>query len=114
MAFPMIKDIYKDKRIYTKILRCILNITFKFNSRIKSEFYACSDFKMNKTKHLLTCLIDECAEIQNAIAKTLRFGLDYHAPHSHSANIEDLATETINLVAVARMIKEENIFPIFN
>ncbi len=31
---------------------------------------------MNETEHLLILLIEECAEIQYAAAKALRFGLD--------------------------------------
>ncbi len=31
---------------------------------------------MNKTEYLLVCLAEECAEIQQAVDKALRFGLD--------------------------------------
>ena len=66
---------------------------------------------MNKTEHLLTCLMEECAEIQKATAKALRFGLDDHAPNSSSTNAEDIAAEIIDLVAVIEMLREENIIP---
>ena len=66
---------------------------------------------MNKTEHLLTCLMEECAEIQKAAAKALRFGLDDHAPNSDSTNAEDISTEIIDLLAVIEMLKEEKIIP---
>ena len=66
---------------------------------------------MNKTEHLLTCLMEECAEIQKAAAKALRFGLDDYAPNSDSTNAEDIAAEIIDLVAVVEMLREENIIP---
>ena len=66
---------------------------------------------MNKTKHLLTCLMEECTEIQKAAAKALRFGLDDHAPNFDSTNGEDISTEIIDLLAVLEMLKEENIIP---
>ena len=66
---------------------------------------------MNKTEHLLTCLMEECAEIQKAAAKALRFGLDDHAPNSDSTNGEDISTEIIDLLAVIEMLKEEKIIP---
>lgn len=31
---------------------------------------------MNKAEHLLTCLAEECAEIQQAVSKALRFGVE--------------------------------------
>jgi len=55
--------------------------------------------------------MEECAEIQKAAAKALRFGLDDHTPNSVSTNAEDIATEIIDLVAVIAMLKEENIIP---
>ena len=66
---------------------------------------------MNQTEHLLTCLMEECAEIQKSAAKALRFGLDDHAPNSHSTNAEDISIEFIDLVAVIEMLREENIIP---
>ena len=69
------------------------------------------DFEMNKTEHLLTCLMEECTEIQKAAAKALRFGLDDHAPNSASTNAEDIAAEIIDLTAVVEMLKEENVIP---
>ena len=64
---------------------------------------------MNKTEHLLTCLMEECAEIQKATAKALRFGLDDHAPNSNSTNAEDIASEVNDLIAIIEMLREENI-----
>ena len=66
---------------------------------------------MNKTEHLLVCLMEECAEIQKSTAKALRFGLDDHAPDSESTNAEDIAIEIHDLLAVIEMLKEENIIP---
>jgi len=64
---------------------------------------------MNKTEHLLTCLIEECAEIQKVASKALRFGLDDHAPDSDSTNAEDIITEIYDLLAIIEMLKEEKI-----
>ena len=36
---------------------------------------------MNKQEYLLTCLSEECAEIQQAVSKALRFGLDNYNPN---------------------------------
>ena len=69
---------------------------------------------MNNTEHLLTCLMEECAEIQKAAAKALRFGLDDHAPDSGSTNADDISTEIIDLLAVIEMLKEENIISVIN
>jgi hypothetical protein len=69
---------------------------------------------MNKTEHLLTCLIEECAEIQKSAAKALRFGLDNNAPNSDSTNADDISTEIYDLIAVIEMLKEENIIPSIN
>ena len=35
---------------------------------------------MNEVEHLLTCLMEECAEIQKSTAKAMRFGLDENVP----------------------------------
>ena len=65
---------------------------------------------MNKTEHLLTCLIEECAEIQKAATKALRFGLDDHAPDG-PINSESIAHELTDLLAVIEMLEDEKIIP---
>ena len=70
---------------------------------------------MNKTEHLLTCLIEECAEIQKSAAKALRFGLDDHAPDGPViTNSDSIAAECIDLLAVIEMLQDENIIPATN
>jgi hypothetical protein len=67
---------------------------------------------LNKTEHLLTCLIEECAEIQKAAAKALRFGLDDHAPDEPEVtNSEGIAYECIDLYAVIEMLEEIGAIP---
>ena len=67
---------------------------------------------MNKTEHLLTCLIEECAEIQKAAAKALRFGLDDHAPDGPEiTNSMSIAYECADLLAIIEMLESENIIP---
>ena len=54
---------------------------------------------MDKIEHLLTCAIEECAEVQHAVTKTLRFGLeDYY--ESGPTNQERIMLEFCDLLAV--------------
>ena len=67
---------------------------------------------MNRTEHLITCLIEECAEIQKAAAKALRFGLDDHHPDEPNfTNADSIAHEYIDLLAIIEMLGDENIIP---
>lgn len=66
---------------------------------------------MNKTEHLLTCLMEECAEIQQATSKALRFGLDDGRPNSETTNAEDIAIECTDLIAIIEMLHETRIIP---
>ena len=69
---------------------------------------------MNKTEHLLACLIEECAEIQKVAAKALRFGLDDNAPDEPTlSNSESIANECTDLLAIMEMLESENIIPPF-
>ena len=54
---------------------------------------------MNKTEHLLACLAEECAEVQHAVAKALRFGLDDGYPGAASTNAQDIAREFADVLA---------------
>ena len=67
---------------------------------------------MNKIEHLLTCLMEECAEIQKEAAKALRFGLDDHAPSEPDvSNSESIAHECIDLYAILEMLEEIGAIP---
>ena len=67
---------------------------------------------MNRTEHLLTCLMEECSEIQKVVAKALRFGLDDHAPDTTEKNSESISGEIVDLLAIIEMLEERNIIPI--
>lgn len=62
---------------------------------------------MNKTEHLLTCLIEECAEIQHAASKALRFGLSDN--YKDSTPAQNISCECCDLVAVIELLEEEGI-----
>lgn len=63
---------------------------------------------MNKIEHLLVCLMEECAEVQQSTSKALRFTLDDHYPE-HLPVIEMIRLELADLVAVVQMLKAEGV-----
>ena len=69
---------------------------------------------MNKTEHLLVCAIEECAELQQAVCKALRFGLDDGSPDRQTTNAEDIMKEYTDLIAVMTMLLGEGIIQDYN
>lgn len=67
---------------------------------------------MNKTEHLLTCLAEECAEIQQAVAKALRFGLEDGHPDKTTTNAQDIAKECVDVTAVIEMLESAGIIEV--
>ena len=65
---------------------------------------------MDKKEHLLTCLAEECAEVQQAVAKALRFGLDDGYPGTDRTNEVDLFNELNDLFAVVEMLHDVGIW----
>ena len=59
---------------------------------------------MNKTEYLLTCLSEECAEVQQAVAKVLRFGLTDCAPGTTTTNEAHLVREILDVVSLVEII----------
>ncbi|MBI1299414.1 hypothetical protein GC175_31180 [bacterium] len=64
---------------------------------------------MNTTEHLLTCLLEEAAEIQQAVSKAMRFGLDDGNPNRNTTNADDIALEIVDLLAVVVLLQEQGI-----
>lgn len=65
---------------------------------------------MNKENYLLVCLMEEAAEIGQAAAKGIRFGLDdYHPDREHHKNHDELLEEYYQTVAIIEMLQEESI-----
>lgn len=65
---------------------------------------------MNKIEHLLTCLIEECAEVQKEATKALRFGLEDIWKDNPTPSVK-LAVEFGDLLGVFEMLKEEGVIP---
>ncbi len=63
---------------------------------------------MNSTENLFIVASEECAEIQQCISKTLRFGADdCHPDRPDSTNEIELLTEYYQLQAVIEMLQEK-------
>lgn len=62
---------------------------------------------MNDTEHLLVCLAEECAEIQQAVAKSLRFGLEDN--YKETTPAQDIAREICDLIAVVELLEEAGV-----
>lgn len=69
---------------------------------------------MTETEHLLTCLMEECAEVIQACSKALRFGLD----DSHQANNPEIVSprkyisrELADLTAVVELLSDKDALP---
>ncbi len=62
---------------------------------------------MNRTDHLLVCLLEELAEATQATTKAIRFGLgDYH-PDGFANNAEQITLELNDVIAVAEMLQAD-------
>lgn len=68
---------------------------------------------MNDTEHLLVCLAEECSEVAQACAKSLRFGLDDRnvLDPKGPTNREQLMAELNDLVGVMRMLELQGAIP---
>ena len=68
---------------------------------------------MNKEQYLLIQLMEECAEVQHACAKALRFGLGCTSidPIGLITNKEQIQKELVDLMSILYCIQEEKIFP---
>ncbi|MFW3653520.1 hypothetical protein [Vagococcus fluvialis] len=62
---------------------------------------------MDITNYLLVCLMEESAEIAQAAAKSIRFGLDdSHPERVGETNEDDLLEKLYQCIAVVEMLQE--------
>ena len=64
---------------------------------------------MNVQEHLLVCLAEECAEVQHAITKILRFGLADTKPGTNRTNQYRLHEELCDLITIVKMLKDSQV-----
>jgi NTP pyrophosphatase (non-canonical NTP hydrolase) len=64
---------------------------------------------MNQTEHLLTCLMEECAEVAQRASKALRFGVTETQPGQSSTNAQRIEYELCDLIAVAEMLRDAGV-----
>lgn len=64
---------------------------------------------MTRLEHLLTILLEECAEVSKEVTKSLRFGLDDHEPGKKTTNREKLLDEVNDLFAMIEMLQNEKV-----
>ncbi len=63
---------------------------------------------MNRLEHLMTILTEECAEVQQATTKALRFGLN-EGRDIEATNADRLRAELNDLWAVVEMLNAEGL-----
>ena len=63
---------------------------------------------MNRQEHLMTILTEECSEVQQAITKALRFGLN-EGRDITCTNAERLRAELNDLLAMVEMLEAEGL-----
>jgi len=61
---------------------------------------------MNRKEHLMTILTEECAEVQQAVTKALRFGLN-EGRDIETTNADRLKAELNDLWAIVEMLNAE-------
>jgi len=59
---------------------------------------------MTRYEHLMTILMEEAAEVQQAVSKALRFGLDDKHPETGVSNLQQLNVELSQLDALVEML----------
>lgn len=65
---------------------------------------------MNKKEYLSLVTMEECAELQQTLSKSLRFGFDDHHPEkTNQSNEQQVLEEYYQLVAMMEELQKKNI-----
>ena len=69
----------------------------------------------NNTKELLTVVMEECAEIQKACSKSIRFGLRSHHPNRpDQSNGDEIVKEFYELSGIIEKLQSDGELPRYN
>jgi hypothetical protein len=68
---------------------------------------------MINSENLLITLAEECSEIQQAVCKALRFGLENVSPVENKKNKLMIMDEYYQLCATIELLQKENILPTY-
>ncbi|ALS03228.1 hypothetical protein ATZ33_00305 [Enterococcus silesiacus] len=69
---------------------------------------------MRKNEYLTLVAMEECAEIQQALSKAIRFGFDDHHPsRADETNEEQILTEFYQLTAMMEELQKQGIIESF-
>src|SRR5574344_877467 len=64
---------------------------------------------------LFVCLMEEAAEVQQAVSKLIRFGSNNHNPKTpEQTNSDDIMTEYYQLQAVMELLQEKGKLPVLS
>jgi hypothetical protein len=63
---------------------------------------------LTEQDYLLICLAEECAEVQHAVAKALRFGLDHEWPGRSVSNRYAIRDELRDLFQLAKRLQVDD------
>lgn len=70
---------------------------------------------MTRNENLLVTLMEECAELQQAVSKALRFGMDnYHPANPEKTNEHNIMVEYYQLVSVMEMLVNSGVLHDFS
>lgn len=64
---------------------------------------------MNATEYLLSCLIEECAEVIQRATKAQRFGVNEVQPGQDQNNIDRLSDELADLEGTIQLLQDEGV-----
>lgn len=64
---------------------------------------------MQRTEMLLVQLMEECAEVQQACSKALRFGLRNSRPDEATSNSFNISMEVADLFAIVDLLEREDV-----
>ena len=62
---------------------------------------------MNKKEHLIVCLIEELAEVQQALSKVLRFTENDKYKGNEYSNIDNVNIEWSDVICIKDMLEDE-------